>query len=354
MKPNLRFAAALLIASALPASLAAYDLNPLVDRYRAGTGQSFRDRITDTVHEDITHAAVACTEQAPQADPLSTTPLCSVPVTIRRQGTGNFGDALIRGVWWNDDPNQLLYAAGYATWYAWMKDGKSIAKRGRNLRGQPMEIGPTYKMLYRSHFGDLQFLHAMATTNGEKAIDTQAQIIAWTEFAYKVAIGEIPADRELQEVNLPFIQTTFANQPGWTVSHLFAPKYVLRGRPVGELALGSILHLVQDSFAGAHAERSQAPSVGCSSGRITQFYSYADQDADLHSAEDTRASLAKYAYPSVQNPMEASARLILFARNKTDWSRHVEPYLRQHLFCVGADSIESGPGRFAERAPRGT
>ena len=53
-------------------------------------------------------------------------------------------------------------------------------------------------ILNRSHFGDMQFLHSMASRVGDRAQDTKLSILIWAEFAYKVASGSIPANTMLK------------------------------------------------------------------------------------------------------------------------------------------------------------
>lgn len=335
-----------------------YLLNPMRDRYSGGTGHGFFAQVRsitnielDSVHEDITHAAEACANPERQMDPAGREPICSETVTERQSGqAGNINNPLIRGVWWNDDPNQLLNRIHYLTWQVRMEDAESIARHGRNLRGQSRRINSTYYMQYRSHFGDLQFLHAQAAQDGELPGVTQQRILNWMQFAYAIAIEEIGPEKTLAEVNLPVTRDFFGNQSGWTVAFLFEPRIHFRTGRFGDLALGSMLHVVQDSFAAGHNHREYGGGAGCEHGRVVQFTSYIGQDSDKHGAEDTRAALLRNMqtrFTPLHNPVEASARLITFVRRKADWQTVVEPYLRNNLFCVGSDAVPAGPGDFA-------
>jgi len=342
----------------LPTALGAFLANPLMDRYHGGTGHGLfrliRDvagKELDSVHEDITHAALSCAEDPRNAgkDPAGAEPICSDTVVAeRRRGMpGNWGNPLIRGVWWNDDPNQLFYVVGYPTWIIWMNDAKRIALEDRNLPSESRRINSTYKMQYRSHYGDLQFLHAQANDAGEAPSVTQGKILGWMEFAYRVAIGEIPPERLLGEIDLSLVRASFERQPGWTVNRLLAPKYRLNRDSIRDVALGSMLHVVQDSFAVGHNRRAYDAVGNCPHGRIVQFTSYLVQDPDRHAEQDTRAALLenmRSRYSRLHNPVEASARLIMLARGRADWTTQVEPYLRNNLFCVGPDAEASGAG----------
>jgi hypothetical protein len=248
---------------------------------------------------------------------------------------------MIRGVWWNDDPNQLLNFPNHLTWATRMKIGERIARR------RPGSIGGTYRMQHRSHYGDLQFLHAMANNDGETAADTQRRILEWMQFAYQIALNRISPQTRLGQIDLPVTRNAFRNQRGWTVDYLFAPVYRLD--PVGDVALGSMLHAVQDSYAAGHAKRAFGSSPACPAGRVVQFHSFVKQDSDAHGVEDLRTALTRdmtERFTPGNNPVEASARLIAFVRRRADWETEVEPYLRNNLFCIDSDAELSGPGRF--------
>jgi hypothetical protein len=82
----------------------------------------------------------------------------------------------------------------------------------------------------------------------------------------------------------------------WDVRDLFIQGTPLLERKVDQVALGSLLHLVQDSFADGHVDR-ESPVTGkvCSllgqtvsaPGRIRQFHAYGTQDHDAHARADS-------------------------------------------------------------------
>jgi hypothetical protein len=185
----------------------------------------------------------------------------------------------------------------------------------------------------------------MANRDGEAAQATQDRVIAWLGFAYAVAAGAIPKDAQVSQLSSP-IREAFADEPWLTVHKLFKPRSRMKNLSLQQLALGSMLHLVQDSYAASHARREAAPSVRCPNGRITQFLSYLHQQTDRHRAEDKRSALDYRGTLALQNPVEASARLILLARRRSDWDTVVEPYLRSRVFCLDSDAERSGPGTF--------
>lgn len=352
---SLTFAMGFACLAALPiiGPAAAYEINPLKNKYHGDRpAGGFWERITETVHEDITDAAVRCADRA-QLGGGGSAPVCVAgDVAAERGAKGNKYNALMRGVWWNDDPNQHLFGVHYATWVIWMDDAQGIAKKGRNWLGARTRIGPGYKMQYRSHYGDMQFLHAMANADAEPAADVQKRIIDWMEFAYAVAVEDLDPEVKLGEVALPTATNYFTRKTGWTINHLFAPKFTLGKATIKHVALGSMLHVVQDSYSRAHAARSYDASAQCPSGRVLEFHAYNHQDSGRHGTADTRASWRENTdFTPANDPVQASAQLIVFARERADWATIVRPYLLRQIFCIDADARPSSDGGFAKAGP---
>ncbi|BAK67343.1 hypothetical protein SLG_26680 [Sphingobium sp. SYK-6] len=344
----LRIAAIAAVISSLGSgAVRAYELNPLKNKYHGGRPEGgFWERISETVHEDITDAAVWCMAGRETAMPSAP---CSLDAPGRTADTkGNKWNALIRGVWWNDDPNQHLFGVHYATWAIWMRDAQGIAKTHRDWLGRTKALNATYKMQYRSHYGDLQFLHAMANADGEAAAEVRRRAINWIGFAYAVAIGNIEAETKLGDIDDPVMTEYFTKQSGWTVNHLFAPKFTLGRSTIPDVALGSILHVVQDSFSDSHATRDYGSSPVCPHGRILEFHAYGSQDSGRHGAADTRSAWRTNSnFTLKMNPVEASARILQFAKARAEWHTAVRPYLESELFCLDLDSRPSGAGEYA-------
>lgn len=335
------------LASAAPA----YEINPLKNKYHGGGPGGLWEHITEPVHEEITYAAVRCAEARMAAGAGANPPPCVVPdVAVPLTPRGNKVDALIRGVWWNDDPNQNLFSVRYATWAAWMNDAHTLVAKHHNWLGRDVRLTNRYKMQYRSHYGDLQFLHAMANEDGDAPAVVRKRILDWIGFAYAVASRKLEPDTVMADVDFPVAKSYFSAQPGWTVNHLFGPTYTLGKATIPDVALGSILHVVQDSFSDAHAARAQDATTACPTGRIVQFHSYGKQDSKLHRTADMRAAWRDGKFTPELNPVEASAVIVRFAREGADWNGVVEPYLRRTVFCIDADAQPSGPGRYASAA----
>lgn len=330
-----------------PAAGLAYQLNPLKDRHRGGDAPAF-GRSLDSVHEDITHAAVACVEALGDRNLAERVPICSIATRHRnRDEPGNRGNPLIVGLWWNDDPRQFGYANQVLGAALQWSDAQYNARRVRQS-GALYTDPRMARLTYRSHFGDLQFLHAMAIRDHESPRVTQQRILGWLGFTYRVASGEIAPQTSLSRTGDP-TRYAFSNYPSWTVERLFKPRRNMKPLPIRELALGSFLHTVQDSYAEGHTRRVMTASANCPDGRVMKFLSFLHQETKRHRAADSRAALhlssGAYLTP-MQNPVEASARLLVMARSGADWSTVVEPYLRGTILCVDDDAELSGPGRF--------
>lgn len=331
------------------ASAAAYKINPLTDRHTRGE-QAQRASRANTVHEYITYAAIACADGYGPRVPIGPHPLCAHPSKGFKRiagGPGNISNAIIVGVWWNDDPHGFLYRKdvwnGVLSWLAAKRSAGRVQKFGPQYRDRAMR-----GMLYRSHFDDLQFLHAMATRDAEHPSRTRQQIIDWIAFTYRVSTGEIDERTSLHKLNSSIGDLFAGEDPRATVSSLFRRSGMER-LATREVALGSLLHVVQDSFAASHTVRAFEASEECPGGRIAQFYAYQRQREKSHGAEDTRKALDatwKNTFTALQNPVEASARMILFVRRKADWTEDVLPYVGQTLFCVDEAAQPSGPGKF--------
>jgi len=332
-----------------PSLASAHKIHPLQDKYKQDS-QTILRRASEPVHEQITQLARACQEEKKGTTngPLS----CPADLTPSRHQGGNKHDALIRGIWWNDDPNQLLFALRQTKFIAWMNDAERIAKCGVNWRGRQASIGPSYYMTYRSHYGDLQFIHAMASRDGEPAAETRQNIMAWAEFAYAVAIGQLDPEAKLPEVVPLHVRGFFQEQSGWTINYLFAPMYRLSAADyTRKMAAGSLLHMIQDSYAAGHAKREFGPSAQCKTGRVVQFHSYTNQDPDSHAEHDRLEAWRIREFTPVQNPVNVSATLLSFIERKADW-QEVKEYLQGTVFCIDDSAEDASAGEFKDENPK--
>lgn len=252
---------------------------------------------TDPVHEEITNRMFGCDGGVEE---------CGGSGAVRAPA------AVLAGVRWNDDPAFRLSAQqGGRTkckvvqtirfqtqpycWYQLFDDAKS-----RAAGGEFFDEASGSSLLYRSHFGDLQPIHAMASKEGDLTADTQAAVLSWLEFTWNIAVGVHGLETQVKGVVPAGISSSF-KRTEWTVQDLFTVGAPGLRRHVDDVALGSFLHTIQDSFASGHAERGAVYStVKCSlgdtsiiaPGAIVEFYSYGKQDSDLHAQSDSRGAFA--------------------------------------------------------------
>lgn len=316
-------------------NVAAHKIHPLQNKYMQGAS-TLANSASEPVHEEITQIARSC--QLNYVGPANQPLVCTDRVSRSLEPRGNKYDSLVRGVWWNDDPNQLLYSARQPVFYGWMKRAERMVRRDRKLGRYPASINKTYYVTYRSHYGDLQFLHAMASSSAEVPAQTREDILAWAEFTYGVATSRIEPSSLIVESGPERVRSQFEMQPGWTVRYLFGPTFYLPDAGhISKMAAGSLLHMIQDSYSASHVKRSYDPSPKCPAGRVIQFHSYGMQDADKHSQQDRRDAWQLAKFSDVQDPVNASATLLAFIEQKAEWPV-VKSYLEQSTFCLDDDA----------------
>ncbi|KXJ85351.1 hypothetical protein Micbo1qcDRAFT_223267 [Microdochium bolleyi] len=227
-----------------------------------------------------------------------------------RINTANNADwEFVRGAVWNDDPAGLLfedksgtnqvYATG-AEWGTQYTFGKSEWEPG--LYGG----NRYYNVIGRSHYGDMQFLHCMACAEGEQPLETKRKVMIWMEVMYKLASGEDPnitPDTLLAHTKLGDLLATPDDYLGGSLPppyqplrYMLAPKSVFSALDIRRRALGSMFHVIQDSYAIGHTKRvpmnpgdvaSESPLVykpGTTDrwGAILNFHTYYGQDDGQH------------------------------------------------------------------------
>lgn len=187
---------------------------------------------------------------------------------------------LLGGVEWNDDPEELLRKAfHYGGWRNALEFKRKIALE---------EKGTT--IMNRSHYGDLQFLHAMLPSDANQTVALQ-RLRKWLEYTYQVAIGKVPYDTLRR--NTPyheFFAKVGCPSPGGkcTVLDLFDMKLHFRvkdGKPFSpaklqenlqELATGAIAHVIQDSYSAGHTRREGG------TGKLLEMYRYDAKNREDH------------------------------------------------------------------------
>ncbi|MBM4308639.1 MAG: hypothetical protein FJ123_18075 [Deltaproteobacteria bacterium] len=317
------------------------------------------DRFSNPVHEAITHRIYGCDHDFK---------FCSSPPSPYQFAS----DALIAGVRWNDNPRFELIESTSGTqkdcvgipiylpdqaicWAKLFYDANKGAKKGKVYDGDS-----GHALLYRVHFGDMQFLHSMASRDGEPAKETKAKIMAWAEFAYKVARREIKHNDYLYKCGIPEIENLFSRKRGWTVQMLFTwddptyqPRRVkgeLHDEPFLDLAFGTLLHMVEDSFSKSHVTRNPPGGNYCQRippygqpGKIISFHSFAKQKTRKHGKEDNQEAFMNnlLRYPSL-NVVEVGKVIRNYRENNEPWDK-----LRDYLECVfdlEDPDAKAGPG----------
>jgi hypothetical protein len=286
--------------------------------------------IGDPVHETLTLKALVDGGMAKQA------------ATRKDLDVAQF----IRGVFWNDDPCAQLFAENEfnplkpsygVVWYVDFLRAQKAMSQGKDFQNL------TCPLLGRSHFGDLQFLHGMADQNGVKATETVDRILVWANISYRIAIGEIDASRPLEaEATAKRLLPSIADQSAMRL---------MRAKTVAETrarALGSLLHMIQDSYAHGHVTR--ASSDGMHAGAITQFLAYVGQDPSKHAHDDSwrdgSSDLQRTLnIPGARDALAASTQIVRLYKARATWAK-VEQYLRGGPLFVMPDAQASGPGPY--------
>lgn len=364
-----------LVAGALALSSAAmaFQIAPMGSAFESKLTNETEDSLADVagrlgvlikgrVHEEITQIAMGCPVE---------------PANLAQDATCSTRDLpfvtpyVIYGVRWNDlPPFKLLPDEGNCTylgkscnvsqtirfstqplcWYCLFKDAEKKAQT-KPIVGCSKAQGTFHgNVMTRSHFGDLQFLHAMASEEGVHPGATRAKVLDWLEFAWKVSSREIKPDTFLRDIENTTLKEHFGCTQ-WRVSDLYILGHQDKLLPyLHHVAFGSVLHTVQDSFAGAHSSREATPPSGMCKDtafaqprRIVELHTYGTQDGGLHDEQDTRDAMTRVsAADKWPDAVEATRNLARFYDDRARWSE-VQPYM-QCLFELADERKDSSPG----------
>lgn len=315
----------------------AHNINP-VERPDVGSWATryLASKISDPVHETMTMLAYDCHARPHECQ--------GSPEQFDRIRDGKRLAFLVTGVEWNDDPSLMLLGdvADIAKWRKWMLDAEDKAKcQDRYAPAPCVGVEVSDDLLYRSHYGDLQFLHAMASSETESAEETRRKMLAWAKFAYQVGVRQIDPKTTLAQ--LPEINALI-QRPGWNVHYLFA-RNVDRSASIRKIAIGSLLHLIQDSYSDAHAARvNGCEALSHDKGAILNFRLYKYQNPDEHKEADIRPTWLDKGDLSDRNPVWASARLLNHWFDGDDWDTVVEPFLRNEIWPLADERAVADAG----------
>jgi hypothetical protein len=310
------------------------------------------------VHESITLAALDCQiNRGSEAD-------CVTLDRVRKH------QMVLYGVRWPDDPPFLpeyspslkklgclknVTIRSTAQPDCWLGLFKAAGKEAMSHTGTAPAFGPGTMILYRTHFGDLQFLHSMGAVDGESASETKSKMKMWAEYLWGIAIGSLPSDEPIKSLGVKGLDYFF---PGdMTTSNLLATGIIEPRDHLDEVAIGALLHMVQDSFSGAHTKREQSSGGKCSRfkrfespGRIAEFYGYAKQNSSLHDDEDTSRALSLHTVQNRPSVVQVSSDFFTLWRERRSWAE-VEPFF-ECTFALANPNITAGPGPFRSEEPR--
>lgn len=294
-------------------------------------------RFSTPVHEAITQVAHECPDSvAGCAD-----------ADLDFAGTG-----IVAGVRWNDDPpfqfsprsgnysecpkatpagNQptISFALSTRCWLQHFKDAESIA-----AKNPATYADGSGTLLARTHFGDLQFLHAMAARLGEEPKETARRILMWARFTWRLqtfAPDFMDPTTKMKDVSIPGLSAHFPATEERTVSDLFTV-----GRPwlrlqLDDVAFGSLLHVIEDSYSGGHVLRRPRIGEGCARSEVVRFHTYAGQDKDRHKLSD------KIERADITELRDVLKTLVLMRSERKRWE-DIRDYLSECVFRVSADA----------------
>jgi hypothetical protein len=310
---------------------------------RPGRSSNFGDSRTDVkrafpfldrakpVHEVMTRQSLSCEGNGRE-------------VCLRLIAQSVYPDDVLDGVRWNDFPAQ--YLTHNSTDFC---KGKVLRVEnnahlpcfgGLLLRAMASSFedgdAPDFDKPWagRGHFLDLQFLHAMAPA-GQSAERTKTLIKRWAQFAYLVSLGKVSAEADVTKLGVPGMNEFFP--PGARrVKDLMDYR---SGTRMQGIALGQILHIVQDSFARCHAERD-------SKGAIIRFHTYVGQDSDEHRKHDESETDIAALLERPLNPVAFGRRLLELRAERADWGKVSE--LLDEYFVLVNESARATPGQLCE------
>ena len=329
--------------------------DPWYKKLKRGATEELAEHYARPQHEDIAHRIFGC-----EGDD------CRFPQPGIQKAAPS---AVIAGVRWNDTPpftllktrttlcpaEKVISIINYPEcWGILFKDAKKQADTGRKYGNAPLTL-----VLYRSHFGDMQFLHSMASSEQERAGETKQKIMTWAEFMYKIALGDkiTPVDKiitrgsSIKKTGIPGIDSLFTYRYD-TVQTLFvsdAPREYKADENLHLFAMGVLIHMVSDSFSDSHVEREEQRGQECkhvsgkhNPGWVRQFHVYTLQDSNAHSKAESDRELAEKLYYPETNMVDVGQTIMEYYSRKAPWEE-----LKVYLDCVydlADPNAPAGPG----------
>jgi hypothetical protein len=341
--------------SDLDRKLAGLGANSVIDPFGQFFMSGLLPMVKNPVHEAITLAAVGCNVSPSQEKDC---------VVLDNIVANRF---LLYGVRWPDDPPFTLdknkppaivscdpsitvrSTSQPKCWLALFNDAGKKSKIILTKKPGAPAFGSGYNILYRSHYGDLQFFHAMAANDGERAVETQRRLKMWAEFLWGVAIGQVRTDKLIKDLGFTELTQFFPGDISASVLFSIGIPEVRKG--LDKVALGVLLHMVQDSFSQAHVDRATELGGQCEQierfekpGKIIEFYSYANQIGSIHDEQDTFKSLSKHTQQTKPTVVNVSRDFVALWTEKAPWEQASKFF--DCVFDLQTPDSTAGPGRF--------
>jgi len=326
------------IFSAITTSTWSFQINPIKDRFELPRGMNpvharWIENISADVHEEITRRAHLCSLVMQDIESHCTD--SKINLTSAQEARLKY---LRWGVEWNDDPNNLIRTNLVSVWLYWLTD----AHKKKN------QIDTQYALEYRSHYGDLQFLHAMAS-DGDTAEQTRSNVLSWAQFAYGVATGNIKPSLTLGQLqeNFPFTRKFQGAKLSWTVRQLFTnvgdfkrmyADVAVDDSGIADIAAGALLHTLEDSFSCTHVTRLEATDDDEPANAITRWNNYSKQDPKCHQSADRPPEWLDGDDIGKQAVVRWSAELLRRIDARQPWSPDVEKYLTDKVFALAKNT----------------
>jgi hypothetical protein len=312
---------------------------PWLDGYLTAIANRGLPNFKHPVHEEITHRIYGCNYEG---------------ATICGDPDAQFATPyVIAGVRWNDDPPfqmkqdqakgtkcKTSYSDGrpmtirFITQPICWADLFLAAKEQVNKDATKRFDAAHQSVLpLRSHFGDLQFFHSMASSDNEDPAETRNKILAWAELTWGVVRGQYKLETWLKGIDVQVLQQFF-DDSGWRMQDLFTLGDPSLRPYVSDVAFGSLLHMIEDSFAAGHVDRMEpAQGAQCpgsllpAPGPIREFHSYTRQSSRGHADADTReAFFNNRLTPDV---VDVGRTLVAMRQANREWAD-----VRAYLMCV--------------------
>jgi hypothetical protein len=240
-----------------------------------------------------------------------------------------------------------------------------------------------------THYGDFQFMHSMSSVENTSPNVTKQKIVAWASYLLQIMENRTLSDgtefiaqnycsywdnekskrNPIANAMIPDGTTGFPcildNGEPWSIATMFAFKCSntivncdvdLSSRNIKQKALGSLFHLIQDSYSQGHVRRGkccegvleeQLSIYNCEP--IRQFNVYSNQNKARHKASDKAPVAGQTCIEAseVHGPIVAGAQIFWILRNQElDFKTisQITSYVDSNIFGLSDDATTSSKG----------